>query len=425
MRGELPVVDAHADFASYARARWSALVRSLTLQGVAPDDARHAATVALARCEPDWDDLRERHDLDLVVWGEAFEAAALPVDDTALEGLLDGEGWRAVDDDGSSVDLVEVRWEVRVQERRRRRLVTRGLAATAVVLAVVVGTAWAVTGPGPVPELGRLAVDERPNALGLVWRSGDRVHLAQGVVVLPDAEQVVGALGGAVYGDASGRVVVLESDGDRRVVGHQEPGAALVSWAARGVVAWVDPRAAADVLRVHDVRARRAVAALEVPPGTEPVALADAELLFRTPGASWSWRLPDGEPTRVPGPLATAYSGDGRLAVTHVRDGPAGARAGRLVVVNRETGAEVASGVAPTAEVLDLAFAPDSSLVYLTRPATASIGAGEYHRLTDGGLVVASRCQVDADVFAGRLHGTQCVRLDAAPQDVDPPDLVG
>lgn len=425
MRADQPVVDAHADFASYARARWSALVRSLAVHGIAPEDARRATTVALARCEPDWDDLRERHDLDLVVWAEAFEAAGLRVDDTVLEDLLHGERWRAVDDDGSSVDLAEVRWEVRAEQRRRRRLVTRGLVAIAVLLAAVVGVAWALTDPGPAPELRRLAVDERPNDLGLVWRSGDRVHLPEGVVVLTDADQVVGALGGAVYGDASGRVVVLEADGDRRVVGHLDPGAALVSWASRGVVAWVDPRAADDVLRVYDVRTRRAVAAMQVPAGTEPVALADAELLFRTPGGSWSWRLPDGKPTRVLGPLATAYSGDGRLAVTHVRGGPADSGAGQLVVVNRETGAEVASGVAPTAEVLDLAFAPDSTLVYLTRPATDSIGAGEYRRLTDGGLVVASRCQVDADVFAGRLHGTQCMRLDATPEAVDPPDLLG
>lgn len=423
------VDDAGADFASYARARWSALVRSLELHGVAAEAARRAVTVALARCEPQWRELRERHDVDDVVWGEAFGAAGLHVDAARLRALRDREEWRGLADDGSAVDLLAVRLETRAQQRRRRRLLVRGLAVGTAVLAVAVVVAVAVaslvTARGPATGLERLEVEERPNRLGLVWRDEDRIHLLDGVVEVPDAGGVVGALRGAVYGDRSGRVVVLEEDGERHVIGHLAPGASLVGWAAAGVVAWVDPRAEVDVLRVHDVRTRRAVAAAEVPAGTEPVALVAGELLFRTPGGSWSWQLPGGEPVPHPGPLAAAYSGDGRLALTFDEEGPANASRGRLVVVNRGTGAEVASGVAPDAWVVDVAFAPDSSVVYLTRPLGDGPAAGEYLRLSWGGATLVSRCQVDADVFEGRLHGTQCRRVGHTQSAVGLPDLLG
>lgn len=425
MRADRQVDDAQRDFASYARARWSALVRSLVVHGLSTSDARRAVTVALARCEPEWKELRQRHDLDAVVWGEALEAAGLGGEDLQVADLLDGESWRAVDDDGSSVDLRAIGLEVRAQRRQRRRAATRGLVAVAGALLGVVGVAWASSSPARAPEVAPVGVDERPNELGLLWRAGDRVHLAAGVVVLPDARRVVGALDGAVYGDGAGRVVVLEPDGERHVIGHQVPGGPLVAQAGRGVVAWVDPRDGSAVMRVHDVTSGRAVAAMAVPRGTEPVALAAGELLFHTGEQAWSWRLPDGRPTRVRGPLGAAYSADGRLAVTYEEEGPANSRAGRLVVMNRTSGQEVASGVAPGVEVLDVAFAPDSSLVYLTRPSTGAIDAGEYLRLTGGDIVSASRCQVDAAIFDGRLHGTQCVRIALTRPDLDPPDLLG
>ncbi len=56
------------DFASYMRARWASMVRSLAVLGCAVDEAEDVAQTALVRCYASWDRVERADDRDAYVY---------------------------------------------------------------------------------------------------------------------------------------------------------------------------------------------------------------------------------------------------------------------------------------------------------------------------------------------------------------------
>lgn len=62
------------DFASYLVARWPALVRTLVLLGLPPDQAEAVAQEGLARCSSGWDRVSREDDVDTWVYRMVLDA---------------------------------------------------------------------------------------------------------------------------------------------------------------------------------------------------------------------------------------------------------------------------------------------------------------------------------------------------------------
>lgn len=79
------------DFASYVVARWPALVRTLVLLGLPPDEAEAAAQEGLARCSPAWDRVSREDDVDTWVYRTVLETRGHgpAPDPAAAPGVVD------------------------------------------------------------------------------------------------------------------------------------------------------------------------------------------------------------------------------------------------------------------------------------------------------------------------------------------------
>ena len=398
------------DFRAYVDARWPSLLATLVHLGVPGERARAALVRGLARCRPDWGDVRQDAELDLVVLRAAAESIDLDARDARLRRALLDHTVDDLEDVDPTPDHRGIADRERDERRRRRRLVAVSLGALAALVAAAAGVSWVVTRPGPPPELPPVAVEEASNPLGTVWQADGLLHLPRVTLALPDLERMVPVRDGAVYSDTSTRVVLVHGDGSREVIGRQSRGAPLASAAERGLVAWVEPGPTGATLRVYDALSHRYLPGLEVPLTTEPIAMVGDAVLYRATDGTYTWPLPDGTPRRVRGAVAEDYSDSGRFALSYVDSGPPNSLRGRLVVTDLESGEPVDPGIAPYEVVVDATLGADDELLYISSIRDQLPGAGEYLRLSFSGPLAVNRCSLTA-AAAGPPECEQLARL--------------
>ncbi|GEP37178.1 hypothetical protein NPS01_08410 [Nocardioides psychrotolerans] len=303
-----------SDFEAYAVARWTALVRTAVLLGSRPDVALRQARSTLGLVRARWRGRDEVGDLDVHLyrtlldvrrddpvawWSTAAPLDAAPLDpqwpalsasldvltpgDRAslvlrsvaalateqVELVLGRELGPAPSDDTlrrvaeslhvTPVVLADVAAEQRADRRARGRRTTVTAGAVVAVLAVVVGGAtWWGTRPEPRAPLTDVPVERSANRAPVAWYTDGTLHLT-------DVELRVEALrtffevdSGAVYADANGAIVHVDTDGVRTRIGTQRRDGTYQVSAEEGLVAWVDESDDRE-LRVWDLAAGEVV----------------------------------------------------------------------------------------------------------------------------------------------------------------------
>lgn len=407
------------DFRAYVDARWPALLGTLVHLGVPGDRARDALASGLARCRPDWGEVLQDPDLDVVVLRSAVDSIDVGARDADLRRALLEHTVQDLEDVDPTPDHRGIADRERAQRRRRRRLVAVSLGSLTALLLVAAGVSWVLTRPEPPPELAPVTVKEESNPLGSVWQADGLLHLPRVTLALPDLERMVPVRDGAVYSDTSMRVVLVRGDGSREVIGHQSRGAPLASAAERGLVAWVEPGPTSATLRVYDALSHRYLPGLEVPLTTEPIAMVGDAVLYRATDGTYTWPLPDGTPQRVHGAVAEGYSDSGRFSLSYVDSGPPNSLRGRLVITDLETGEQVDPGIAPYEVVVDATLGPDDELLYISSIRDQLPGAGEYLRLSFSGPLAVTRCSLTAAAQGAPV----CEQLARLPRNSNVPTL--
>ena len=301
------------DFEDYAFARWNALVRTAVLLGARPDVARRQARSTLGRVRAGWDRRDEVGDLDVHLhrtlldvrrderaawWSEPGEGSG-PLDPRwpALEAGLDALTptdravlvlgsvagldleqvelvlGRALDHPQVDEDLrrvaetcpvaplllAEVVAEQRAERRARVRRTTITAGAVVVALAVVVGGAtWWGTRPEARAPLADAPVERTANAAPVAWYTDDTLHLAEVELRIEALRRFFEVDDGAVYADANGEIVHVDTEGVRTRIGTQRRDGTFQVSAEDGLVAWVEQSGTPE-LRVHDLVAGEVV----------------------------------------------------------------------------------------------------------------------------------------------------------------------
>ena len=339
MRGE-------PDFEGYVAARGAAVVRCLVLLDVEPSDAEGTATAIFASLRPDWHELQQSADPDVALWLTVLavesrrrrRAQLAPLDEARVARVLRGAAAleelqvcdvlgtsvprlrtllagqpdeRASDDDGAlatpALPYARVRAVAR-QRRRRQWLVTGGIAATT---ALVVAVGVTLSRPEPVQRPGDVLppapATAELNPAGLVWWADGDLHLTGSVVRVAGVRRLVAAGSGAAYVDVEGRLVAVQADGGRTLMGRPAEGSPLVSSPQRGLVAWADA-SVPDVTRlvVWDVEAGQQLAAVTTRPRVRPITFDGGWLRFGQGLRDWAWD-PSGGPAQLTG---DGYSDD-------------------------------------------------------------------------------------------------------------------
>ncbi len=284
------------DFEAYAVARWSALVRTAVLLGSRRDVAPRLARATLARVRAGWRRRDEIGDLDAhlyrtlldvrrddrVAWwtetvpaGDPIDAAALAALGTALDSLtppdraalvlrsVAGLGPEQVelvlgrtldrapvDDDlrhladslhVAPVLLAEVVAEQRAERRARVRRTTVTAGAVVAVLAVVVGgLTWSATRPQPRAPLADAPVERSANPAPVAWYTASVLHLADVQLRVEAVRTFFEVDDGAVYADANGEIVHVDTAGQRTRIGTQRRDGSFQVSAEERLVAWID-----------------------------------------------------------------------------------------------------------------------------------------------------------------------------------------
>ena len=185
---------------------------------------------------------------------------------------------------------------------------TGGVAATA-ALAVAVGVT--LSRPEPVQRPGDVLTPApataEANPAGLVWWADGKLHLTGSVVRVAEVRRLVAAGTGAAYVDRQGRLVAVNADGGRTLMGRPAEGSPLVSSPQRGLVAWADA-SVPDVTRlvVWDVEAGRQLAAVTTRPRVRPITFDGGWLRFGQGLRDWA-SDPSGGPAQLTG---DGYSDD-------------------------------------------------------------------------------------------------------------------
>lgn len=475
-RGD-PGAGPHPGREAWAAARRPALVRTAVLLGSPPRLAAgladrvladrgvaRAAARAAARGghgeDPDrllLARLLEERDADRTPW---WHTDPPPVDgplaalSTDLDRLAPGERaalvWAALVPGGDppvdpalAARVAEVAAYVEVPEAgtapRRRR--ARGpLVVVAALLAVgAAGSWWALREPAEVePPLGPAEVRVADNPAPVAWYADGQVHLDGAVAAVAGVRALVEMGEGAVYLDGDGRVVRLEPDGERLLLGRADPAYGLVGSEVLGWAAWVAPGGSLDVVDVPAAAllARRDLP--EGPPRPRLLSMRGTVLLHADADGLHEWDLSSGTYDTEPeadGPVVDVVGGtrvvqaqddvlvaqrpygeplvrvgrDGRVSprqqylLARVGEGGTQVRAWSLV-----TGEEVRTGTTGADVVLDARFTAGDLVTYLLADRAAVPEAGEASRnSTAGPLEVRTcqlrtgRCTVD-DVGAGR-----------------------
>ncbi len=135
---------------------------------------------------------------------------------------------------------------------------------------------------------------------------------------MPDLTDLIELNGGAVYSDEEGTVAFVAADGQRRLIGHQDPDSPLIASSQGGLVTWVDPGDPDDkggagraTLQVYDVNAGTMLDSRNVPAtGVRPIAI-DQNLVY--------YEEPDGTMRLVAGRRLGGPAGPQRSARRGVR----------------------------------------------------------------------------------------------------------
>lgn len=349
-----------SDFASYAAARWSSLVRTLVLLGSPPRVAEEIALDALARCYPQWGRIEESDDIDVHVYRTLRECRARsriawwsddqpdgPASADRLQDLeqvldrltpderqelvlrfvsdlseqqvsdvLGGHVPRSSDlidrspdekifrEAGESIlvrppGIEAVRHRVHAQRRRRWPAV---LSVSFGLLVVVgLGTWLAIRPAEPDTSLSIAHVQRQENPSGMTWFANGVLHLDHVRVALPPVQQIAVINGGAAYGDGE-QVVFVAADGVRTRLGTKVPGAALVASDEQGWVAWVDPGDGAPEVVAYDLTSRSTIARAGLKGDaaeSEPIAIDQDRVYFATPDGEYEWQPLSGDPVPV------------------------------------------------------------------------------------------------------------------------------
>jgi len=190
-----------SDFATYVDARWPDLVAGLEEEGVAADDARLAVAETLVAARRPWRRRVREEQVDVTLWAEARERAALP----PRPGEPAPHGVRPRDPRDGPEPWFE-RAE-RARDARRRSAARRTLVG--VVVAAVLAAGWAWWAARPTPP----AVREEANPLPVAWYAEGELHLADVVVGLRGVEVFVADGSAVVARLRSGEVLRVDADG--------------------------------------------------------------------------------------------------------------------------------------------------------------------------------------------------------------------
>ncbi|MDN4174110.1 hypothetical protein QWY28_14200 [Nocardioides sp. SOB77] len=302
------------DFPDYLAARWVPLVRVVVLLGASPALAHRVVAVALGSARRDWRELRTVGDLDGDVLGavlrtladarkqgldrtgpdeaphEPHEPDVLREALAALGALPERERTRLVvaallgrgtTDHPALLDGVRraaatVRvgpapapeeLPTRLGPRRSGRLVALGLAVVLALVAATyaVGAVRSPDEPEPGPDrpgerLGPLGVVDVENPVPVTWWVDGVLHLPSGRTDLAGVVDLVAVGGGVVVADEEQRVVHVDREGARTLLGTQAPGTGLAAQHDSALVAWVESDGTVvlhDVLAGDDVDRQR------------------------------------------------------------------------------------------------------------------------------------------------------------------------
>ena len=166
--------------------------------------------------------------------------------------------------------------------RRRRWALTAGCVAA---IALVAGVTFAVVRP-PAPA-GPDALNMSPveNVVDLAWWSAGSLHLAHGVVEVPDVSQLVETSVGVVYADSDGALTSVSDEGVTLDLGNLRPGSTLVSQPRAGWVAWTLPDGGDTV--VYDAARDRELGRIDAPVDTQLIGFDRERLYYHSQGANW------------------------------------------------------------------------------------------------------------------------------------------
>jgi ketosteroid isomerase-like protein len=229
------------DFMAYVDARWPTLLRRAVELGASEADAEDVVRDALSRCRKQWVAADRYGDIDAVV-EEAIEDAVRRPHGTGL-----ARTGRAP----TQAELDQLAW------RRRSRTNSRVVLALVPLAALVVGvTLWSARGDAPegLERLGDAKVTRAENPSETVWYAAGTLHLAHVALAIEGLSEVTAMGNGAVYADAEHRVVAVQDDGSRRVLGRTTGPV----WASdeSGWAAWSD----GEHTQVYEVRSGDRVA---------------------------------------------------------------------------------------------------------------------------------------------------------------------
>ena len=484
-----------ADFNGYLAARWPTLVRTLVLLGCPEEIASDVALDAVARCRSQWARTRANDDVDVLIhralldaWEErrttpwwrglgphdATEDGVEPdvVDtldqldtDVRTELVLERHGGlgpaqlvavAGVEPTGgvpavptaeqlrAAVDGVAVlappaphallRRDQEHQRRRRRIVVGRTVLVAAPVVLVAVGLAWGLSSGDSADEaLASVAVDRAENPADVAWYADGRLHLEDVVLDLPAVRQFEPVWDGAAYGDEQGRVVFVDADGTRTILGNKEPAAPLAVSEGHGWVVWAETEGASPRLVVHELSSfgRFAVRDLVPPAGDDdigPVAV-EGHVVYYVDGAgAHAWTVTSGlrldlgprqlldasSRTWVSQPepgvinVAAAYSAEGfdvrgtggslspdaDLVLT--RDTSEQASFGPVLIYDAATGADVSVGLGPEDVALAAELGPERTVTYIVARAEDRPENADFVRSSFSGQLELRTCDIDA-----------------------------
>jgi len=296
--------------------------------------------------------------------------------------------------------------------RRRRR---RALAGGAVVVLVVTGLAtWVGTRP-PAPEPPAPAVSREINLAEISWYANQELHLDEVTVELPDLHQVLAVPDGAVVARGDTEVLLVDGDGVVTRLGARLAGSTIVGSQERGWVAWLEE----GELVAYDTLARRSLGGTEVTDDAELVALDQDRVYWNSQQGHRFWQPPDattagfgelldvssgvraeqwtGRTIRVSQPLfdlrfdlpgvGAVLSADGDHVLTRV-DQP---DPGTVRLYDTRSGQSLPTGLRRTDLVLEMAFGPDDTVVYVVEHRPNSEAGNQDLRLsTTGGQLLLS-----------------------------------
>lgn len=454
-----------ADFAEYAAARRTDLVRVGVLLGSPPEHAALVADRALALARRQWPRLRDDGDLDGTVldllleqraadrsrWWEGADPVLPPDLSRTLDALTVRQrallAWTALGHADAEADhdaalqpgladrVLEVATGLVVPPptaaepvaRSRRPLVLAGVAAAVLLLLATLVT---VLRPGeePVPEppLDAVEVVDQANPAPVAWYADGTVHLQRTFATVEGVEALVEMGAGAVYLDTDGRVVRLDGDGDRLLLGRADPEVGLLGSEVFGRVAFVT-ESGRELLVVDvadaEVVARRGLAAegevrlVRMAGSLVIYTQDDQELGLYTEGdSSFGTTQPDGEGTLVDvvggtelrqldpetiqvsqalgEPLVLLGSGGEisprqQFVLTRSGEGGTGVR-----VFAVGTGEDLVTGLTDQDVVLDARFTGGDLVTYLLADRQAVPDPSGAGRTSTGGPLEVRTCQV-------------------------------